>query len=238
MSNPININDHLDRLAKAEEILGYEFGDKNILLQALTHPSAVQGCSLEHSYERFEFLGDAILEAIVSISIFRKYKNMDEGKMTHMRVAIVSGENLSKIAKDLGLSDLIIFGKSEQSTGIRGMKSALENVYEALVAAVFLDGGQIRCWHFVLDTLVDKMIDNDNLANSENPKSTLQEKIQVYHSTPVYEIVEESGPAHEKTFVAQVVVDGKVLAKGKGHSKKEAEANAALQALGKWKDEK
>ena len=233
MDCPIKIEEHLDRIAKAEEILGYTFENKSILLQALTHPSAVQGSSLQHSYERFEFLGDAILEAIVSISIFRKYTDMDEGKMTHMRVAIVSGENLSKIAKELGLADLIIFGKSEQSTGIRGMKSALENVYEALVAAVFLDGGQIRVWHFILDTLVDKMIDNDSLAHSENPKSTLQERIQVTHSTPVYEIIEESGPAHDKTFVAQVTVDGKVLAKGKGHSKKEAEANAALQALGK-----
>lgn len=145
MENPIDINDHKDRIAKAEKILGYEFKDKNILLKALTHPSAVQGCSLEHSYERFEFLGDALLEAIASFSVFRKYENMDEGKLTHMRVALVSGENLSKVARELGLADLIIFGKSEQSTGKRGMKSALENVYEALVAAIFLDGGQVRC---------------------------------------------------------------------------------------------
>ena len=105
----------------------------------------MQGCSLEYSYERFEFLGDALLEAIASFSVFRKYENMDEGKLTHMRVALVSGENLSKVARELGLADLIIFGKSEQSTGKRGMKSALENVYEALVAAIFLDGGQVRC---------------------------------------------------------------------------------------------
>ena len=232
MANPININDHLDRLTKAEEILGYTFKDKNLLLQALTHPSAVQGSALQYSYERFEFLGDAILEAIVSVSIFRKYEDMDEGKMTHMRVAIVSGENLAKIAEDLGLSELIIFGKSEQSTGIRGLKSALENVFEALVAAVFLDGGQIRCWHFVLDNLVNKMIDNRSLSSKENPKSTLQEKMQANEGTPEYKIIEESGPAHDKTFVAEVSVNGKVLAKGRGHSKKEAEANAALYALG------
>ena len=231
MNNPIDINEHLDRIAKAEKILGYEFEDKNILLRALTHPSAVQGCSLEYSYERYEFLGDALLEAIASFSIFRKYEDMDEGKMTHMRVALVSGDNLSKVAEELGLSDLIIFGKSEQSTGKRGMKSALENVYEALVAAVFLDGGQIRCWHFALDTVVNKLINDDKLAVKENPKSELQEKIQVSHDTPTYEIVEESGPAHDKTFIAEVKVDDKVLARGKGRSKKEAEANAALKAL-------
>ena len=231
MKNPIDINDHKERLEKAEEILGYTFKDKSILLKALTHPSAVQGASLEHSYERFEFLGDALLSAIVSASIFRKYEDMDEGKMTHMRVALVSGENLSKIAEDLGLSDLIIFGKSEQSTGKRGMKSALENVYEALVAAVFLDGGQIHCWHFVLETVVNKMIDDDKLASKESPKSALQEYVQVNHETPEYEIIEESGPAHEKKFVAVVKVEGKVLAKGEGSSKKEAEANAALNAL-------
>lgn len=145
MESPVNINDHKERLEKAENILGYTFKDKSILLKALTHPSAVQGASVEYSYERYEFLGDALLSAIASFSIFRKYEDMDEGKMTHMRVALVSGENLSKIADELGLGELIIFGKSEQSTGKRGMKSALENVYEALVAAVFLDGGQIRC---------------------------------------------------------------------------------------------
>lgn len=145
MENPIDINENLDRLKKAEEIIGYKFNDKSILLKALTHPSAVQGCSLEHSYERLEFLGDALLEAAVSFSIFRKYKDMDEGKLTHMRVAIVSGDNLSKLAEEMGLSELIIFGKSEQSTGKRGMKSALENVLESLTAAVFLDGGEINC---------------------------------------------------------------------------------------------
>ena len=145
MASPIKIEDNLERIEKAEKILRYEFNDKNLLLQALTHPSAVQGSSLEHSYERFEFLGDSLLSAIVSVAIFRKYEDMNEGKMTHMRVALVSGENLSKVSKELGLEDLIIFGKSEESTGRRGMKSALENVYEALVAAIFLDGGQIKC---------------------------------------------------------------------------------------------
>lgn len=145
MENPIDINEHIDRVKKAEEIIGYTFKDKAILLKALTHPSAVQGCSTEHSYERYEFLGDAILEAAVSYSIFRKYVDMDEGKLTHMRVAIVSGDNLSKVAEELGLADLIIFGKSEESTGLRGMKRALENVLEALVAAVFLDGGEVNC---------------------------------------------------------------------------------------------
>lgn len=145
MDSPIKIEDNIKRLEAVEKILNYKFNDRNFLLHAITHPSAVQGCSLQYSYERFEFLGDSLLSAIVSVAIFRKYSDMDEGKMTHMRVALVSGDNLSKVAKNLGLSDYIIFGKSEQSTGIRGLKSALENVYEALVAAVFLDGGQIRC---------------------------------------------------------------------------------------------
>lgn len=233
MNSPIKIEDHLDRIEKAEKILNYKFNDRKILLKALTHPSAVQGFSLEHSYERYEFLGDALLSAIASFSIFRKYEDMDEGKMTHMRVALVSGESLSRIAEELGFKDLIIFGKSEESTGRRGMKSALENVFEALVAAVFLDGGQIRCWHFVVDTLVSKMINNTGLASKENPKSELQELVQVSHETPTYEIIEETGPAHDRTFVAEVKVEGKVLAQGKGHSKKEAEANAAMNALGK-----
>lgn len=145
MENTIKIEDNLERIAALEKILNYEFSDKLLLLKALTHPSAVQGSSTLDSYERFEFLGDSLLTAIVSVAIFRKYKDMDEGKMTHMRIAFVSGENLSKIAKSLGLDKYIIFGKSEQSTGIRGMKRALENVVEAIIAAIFLDGGQIRC---------------------------------------------------------------------------------------------
>lgn len=231
MENPIKLEDNLGRIEAVEKILGYNFNDKSILLQALTHPSAVQGASLQYSYERFEFLGDSLLNAIVSVAIFRKYKNMDEGKMTHMRVALVSGSNLSAVAHDLGLDDYIIFGKSETSTGQRGMKSALENVFEALVAAIFLDGGQLKCWEFVTFTIVSNNINDSMLAIKENPKSTLQELIQVNHNTPTYEIVDESGPAHDKIFVAEVRADGKLLATGEGHSKKEAEANAALKAL-------
>lgn len=236
MENPIDINENLDRLKKAEEIIGYEFNDKSILLKALTHPSAVQGCSLKYSYERLEFLGDALLEAAVSFSIFRKYEDMDEGKLTHMRVAIVSGDNLSKLAEEMGLSELIIFGKSEQSTGKRGMKSALENVLEAVTAAVFLDGGEINCWLFIVNKVVSKMIDDDNLSIEGNPKSVLQELMQVDHGTPIYNIIEESGPAHDRSFVAEVLVNNEVLATGKGSSKKEAEVNAALNALKKRGD--
>lgn len=236
MQNPIDINNYLTRIEKIEKILGYTFKDKSLLLRAITHPSAVQGYSLEYSYERFEFLGDSLLSSIVSVSIFKKYKKMNEGQMSHMRVAFVSGDNLSKVSKELGLEDMIIFGKSEQSTGKRGLKSALENVYEALVAAVFLDGGQIQCWRFVVRTIVDKMINNDSLAFEENPKSHLQEVLQVNHGTPVYEIIEESGPAHDKRFVAVVKLDNKVLAEGEGSSKKEAEKNAAKIALQNWKE--
>lgn len=145
MKNPIKIEDHVTEIKKAEEALNYTFKDKNILLKALTHPSAVQGNSLDYSYERFEFLGDSILEAAVSIAIFNKYPDLDEGKLTRMRVAMVSGENLSKIASNLGLDECIIFGASEENTGKRGMKRALENVIEALIAAVFIDGREIEC---------------------------------------------------------------------------------------------
>lgn len=231
MEESLNIEDYKDIIKKAEQALEFTFNDKSLLLKALTHPSAVQGFGKSLSYERLEFLGDSLLSTVVSVAIFNKYPDIDEGKMTHMRVALVSGENLSRIAKDIGLDELIIFGKSEQSTGKRGLKSALENVFEAIVAAVFLDAGHIKCWKFVTKFVLNSSIDNASLVYFENPKSTLQELVQVKHKTPQYCIIEESGPAHDKQFIAAVMVDDKELAKGCGRSKKEAEANAALAAL-------
>lgn len=231
MENIINISDCSQQIGQAEEILSYEFKDKTLLLRALTHPSAVRGSSNLYSYERLEFLGDSLLSAIVSERAYKKYSKMDEGKLSHVRIALVSGNNLSKIAKKIGLEDLIILGKSEKCTGNRGMQSALENVFEAIIAALYLDGGlKITC-DFVEKYVLSQMTEDGKLASEENPKSILQEKLQSRQQFPVYYIKEEYGPAHDKTFVAQVSTEDKVLAQGSGKTKKEAEVNAASSAL-------
>ena len=129
------------KLAVAQEILGYRFADEQLLLSAITHPSATEGKSVKYSYERLEFLGDSILGAIVATIAFDRFHDLDEGGLTRIKVALVSGASLSDVAERLGFADVIVFGSSETGTGRRGLHSALENVYEAVGAALFSDGG-------------------------------------------------------------------------------------------------
>ncbi len=222
--------EHTQRLDKAEEILGHSFADRLLLLAALTHPSAAEGHSIDDSYERLEFLGDSILGAIVSYCAFHEYPNLDEGGLTRIKVSLVSGSSLAKTAEDLGLADVIVFGSSERGTGRRGLHSALENVYESCVAALYLDGGLKPAVEFVERTLVVKM-SADMAKEPENPKSVLQERLQEDGITPTYRLVETQGPPHDRTFVTQVFVGVQSIAKGVGRTKKESESQAAKSAL-------
>ncbi|MDR2108369.1 MAG: ribonuclease III, partial [Coriobacteriales bacterium] len=169
-----------------EAIIGHHFADPDLLTRALTHPSAIESCQVERSYERLEFLGDAILGAIVSMMLFQRFPTMDEGGMTRAKIALVSGQNLSNLAEQLGLAEHIHFGSSERGTGRRGLGSALENVYEALVAALALDGGSQAAWDFVERTLAPQIGERSG-RESGNPKSRLQEKLQMRRITPTYE---------------------------------------------------
>ena len=218
------------KLARAQEILGYDFHDTQLLLSAITHPSATEGRAVKFSYERLEFLGDSILGAIVASTAFYRYPDLDEGGLTRIKVALVSGSSLSDVAAKLGFADVIVFGSSETGTGRRGLHSALENVYEAVVAALYLDGGLEVAQHFVDTTLIPKM-SLDLAREPENPKSALQEKLQEGGITPTYKLVETQGPPHDRTFVAQVYAGDKGLARGVGRTKKEAESQAAKSTL-------
>ena len=204
--------EHTEKLNKAEKILGHEYSDRTLLLTALTHPSAAEGHSISDSYERLEFLGDSILGAIVSYAAYHTYPNLDE------------------VGKELGLADCIFFGSSERGTGRRGLHSALENVYESLVASLYLDGGLEAAASFVKRTLIVRMSE-DMAKEPENPKSVLQERLQEDGITPTYRLVETQGPPHDRTFVTQVFVGVKSIAKGVGRTKKESESQAAKSAL-------
>jgi ribonuclease-3 len=155
---------------------------------------------------------------------------MDEGGLTRLKINIVSGSSLSDIAANLGLDDLIVFGSSELGTLGRGMTSALENCFEALVGAIYLDGGFDAVTRWVLDTVGD-LITEDGTYNSTNPKSALQELLQQKHITPTYELLETAGPPHDRLFKVCVLADDVIIGHGEGHSKKDAEVNAASQAL-------
>lgn len=218
------------KLARAQEILDYRFDSEHLLLSAITHPSATEGKSVKYSYERLEFLGDSILGAIVASIAFHRFHDLDEGGLTRIKVALVSGASLSDVAAGLGFADIIVFGSSETGTGKRGLHSALENVYEAVVAALYLDGGIEAACAFVERTLIPRM-SMDMAREPENPKSALQEKLQEDGITPTYKLVETQGPPHDRTFVAQVFAGSQGLARGTGRTKKEAESQAAKSTL-------
>ena len=218
------------KLARAQEILDYRFDSEHLLLSAITHPSATEGKSVKYSYERLEFLGDSILGAIVAAIAFHRFHDLDEGGLTRIKVALVSGASLSDVADRLGFADVIVFGSSETGTGKRGLHSALENVYEAVVAALYLDGGIGAAQEFVERTLIPRM-SLDMAREPENPKSALQEKLQEDGITPTYKLVETQGPPHDRTFVAQVFAGTQGLARGTGRTKKEAESQEAKSTL-------
>lgn len=218
------------KLDLAQHVIGVAFDDIDILLAAITHPSATEGKPVKFSYERLEFLGDSILGAIVANEAFHAYPEIDEGGLTRIKVALVSGSSLSDVAAKLGFADIIVFGSSERGTGRRGLHSALENVYEAVVAALFLDKGMDGARDFVRRTLIPRM-DIEMAREPENPKSALQEKLQEEGITPTYKLVETQGPPHDRTFVSQVFAGLTALAQGIGRTKKESESQAAKAAL-------
>lgn len=220
-----------EKMNRAEAICDHTFTDRDLLRSAITHPSAVEGQPVSASYERLEFLGDSILGSIVALALFKAYPNFDEGKLTRLKVSLVSGATLSDVGLELGIDKCIVFGASETGTGARGMHSALENVYESLVGAMYLDGGWGVAEAFISRTLKPHLA-TERAEHPSNPKSFLQECVQGDRfDPPAYKLVDTSGPAHAPTFTAVALVDGIRRGRGTGSSKKEAEAAAALDAL-------
>lgn len=217
-------------IALAEQLLGHVFKDKTCIRAAITHPSAVKHTATSYNYERLEFLGDSILGAVIAEELFTRYPDLEEGGLTRIKVSLVSGTMLSQVASEIGLDKVIVFGDSETGTDRRGLHSALENVYEAVVAALYIDGG-IKCARTWISKTLFPYISKDIAAEPENPKSSLQELLQAHGKRPEYEITGTDGPPHQRTFYARVTLDGTVIGTGSGRSKKEAEANAAAVAL-------
>ena len=219
-------------LDRAEEIVGHRFADRSLLRRALTHPSVMSDASNDSDgvYERMEFLGDSILGFLIAEEAFERFPEMREGGMTRIRVALIAGSVQSSVARELGLADVLILGKGEQHTGGRGMASALENSYEALTAAIYLDAGLEAARAWMLRTM-GPLITEETAASPHNPKSALQELVQAKGLTPVYVALGQVGPPHSRTFSVAVEVDGEQLGTGSGRTKREAEAAAAAAAL-------
>lgn len=202
------------------------------MVSAITHPSAAEGRPVSASYERLEFLGDSLLGAFTALYVYNRYPSMNEGELSMLKTSLISGKTLSGVSEELGLAPYIIMGESERGTHARGMHKALEDVYEALVGALYLDGGREVAQAFVVRTLLKPYATPSLAVRQLSPKSRLQEVTQRdLRCGPQYKIVGEEGPAHAPVFTAVALVNGRRVGRGKGSNKKEAESAAALDAL-------
>ena len=218
-------------LEKLEESIGYKFKNKALLKNALTHTSYAYENKLP-SNEKLEFLGDSILEFITSEYIYNKYKKLKEGEMTKVRATVVCGENLCKVAKSHNLSEYLYLGNSEIASGGKNRLAVLEDSTEALIAAIYIDGGIEQAKNFIINNLKNEIEEATKHVGVKDYKTVLQEYLQKDGNAKIeYEIIKETGPDHDKNFEAQVKSDGKILAKGKGKSKKQAQMQAAKHAL-------
>lgn len=225
-------------LKTLEKRIGYQFQDSKLLKQALTHSSFTneQRINRAKNYERLEFLGDAVLELVSSEFLFHENPDMSEGELTKTRASMVCEPSLAFCARDLELGQFMLLGKGEESTGGRWRDSITSDAMEAVIGAIYLDGGMepARSFinRFVLSDLEDKQLFYDS-------KTNLQEVVQGrYRKELHYELLEESGPEHDKTFVVEVYMEKEALGQGVGRTKKAAEQQAAYEALLKLRDVK
>ena len=219
------------QLEELEKSIGYTFKDKELLKKALRHTSYANERKLE-SNEKLEFLGDSILEFLSSKYIYKNYIDLREGEMTKVRATVVCEKSLYKVAKLHNFSDFLYLGKSEQKTEGSKRPAILADSVEAVIAAIYIDGGLEEAEKFIIENLKDAILDATKHVGDIDYKTVLQEKLQDHGEVNIeYKTIGESGPDHNKMFVVNVEVNGKFLAKGKGKSKKEAQMQAAKKAL-------
>lgn len=225
----------LSSMALLQKEIGYEFKDEKYLKIALSHSSYANEAKLEkiNNYERQEFLGDAVLELSVSDYIFKNYQTMPEGEMTKLRASLVCEPTLAYIArKEIDLPKYILLGKGEDNTGGRDRDSIISDVFEALIGAIYLDGGLEPAVSFIKKYVLTDMESKIEFIDS---KTRLQEKVQAVSKTLEYKLVLEEGPAHNKLYTSEVIIDGEKMGIGSGKTKKSAEQHAAYEALKKLK---
>lgn len=214
-----------------EERIGYNFNNKDLLHVALSHTSYANETKNEQSNERIEYLGDAVLELISSEYIYKTYPNLPEGEMTKTRAYAVCEDSLARVANKYDFSEYLLVGKCEAKVNGKYRNSILADAVEAVIGAIFLDAGIEKAKDFILPNIIPQIEDYIKNGNKDY-KTQLQEKLQVHGDVKIeYKLVEEKGPDHEKIFVVEVYCNDKLLGKGEGRSKKEAEMRAAQTAL-------
>ncbi|MDO4189107.1 MAG: ribonuclease III [Lachnospiraceae bacterium] len=223
----------LNSVQNLQEVIGYSFKDETYLLIALSHSSYANEIKLNkhENYERQEFLGDAVLELCVSEFLFKNFKDMPEGEMTKLRASLVCEPTLSYIAKtELDLPKYILLGKGEDNTGGRERDSIISDVFEAVIGAIYLDGGMEPAISFIKKYVITDMEKKIEFVDS---KTRLQEKVQAKSLTLEYKLISQDGPAHNRVYTSEVFVNGQSYGIGKGKTKKGAEQHAAYEALKK-----
>jgi len=225
-------------LAALQTRLGYKFRDENLLRLALTHPSVAHesGVASEHN-QRLEFLGDAVLQLVLTQKLYEKFPAFDEGVLTKARAKLVNRSTLAEHARPLDLGAHLILSRGEEASGGRERASALGDAFEALLGAIYLDGGFESAREFILREFTVDFGTLDDSSGIDNPKGELQELLQSRSpNAPEYQTVSASGADHDRDFECAVLHEGVELARGQGKSKKAAESEAALAALKKLRE--
>lgn len=216
-----------------EDLLGYHFRDEQLLRLALTHPSVSHETPANTAHnQRLEFLGDAVLGLILTRELYEKFPGMGEGPLTKARAQMVNRRTLADLARSFRLGENLVMSRGEEVSGGRDRPSALADAFEAVVGALFLDGGYGAAAEFVLRSFRDAFGELTEIPNLSNPKGELQELLQARSpEAPQYQVTSASGPDHDRIFQCAVSHQGLELGRGEGKSKKEAEGQAALSAL-------
>lgn len=224
-----------ESFSELETLLGYQFKDRSILQRALTHRSFVnehEGEGLQHN-ESMEFLGDSVLGFLISSRIYQKFPRLTEGELSKIKAFLVSAANLVRLAEKIRIGEYLWLSKGEEKTGGRKKRAILVDAYEAIIGAIYLDGGAEAASSFVERQIGEflESLDVEELTYGDF-KSALQEYLHNHgQSEPVYGVVNEIGPDHGKTFVVQVSINGQVVSEASGKTKKEAQQAAARLAL-------
>ena len=216
-----------------EKRIGYKFRDSLLLAEALTHPSLRHETHRTHfDNQRLEFLGDAVLQLVVTEHLYGYFPAEAEGKLTKLRARLVSREALAVHAAEMELGKYLMMGRGEEASGGRSRNSTLADAFEALVGAIYLDSDLATARKFILEQSASDLEQVVEEPVDVNPKGQLQELLQaISPRSPVYEVMSQTGPEHSKTFVVRAVWEGIELGQGTGKSKKQAETAAALQAM-------
>ena len=220
----------IKQLSDLEDLIGYHFKNRELLAHAMTHSSYANELKLgkQGSNERLEYLGDAVLELISSEFLFRKHPELPEGELTKLRASLVCEPSLAYCARSFQLPRFLLLGRGEEMTGGRNRDSIISDATEALLGAIYLDGGFANAKEFVLGWILN---DIEHKKLFYDSKTILQELVQEHGESAHYLLVSEEGPDHDKHFEVQVCIRDQVLGKGSGHTKKAAEQAAAYEAI-------